>query len=55
MMNGADEEIIVEAHTRYLAETIPGAELALLPNCGHFGLMQEPEAPNARMRAFLAG
>ena len=48
-----DEEIIAEAHPRYLAETIPGAELALLPNCGHFGLMQEPKAFNARMLAFL--
>jgi pimeloyl-ACP methyl ester carboxylesterase len=55
IMAGADEEIIAEAHTRYLAETIPGAELALLPNCGHFGHMQEPEAFNARMLAFLAG
>ncbi len=55
IMAGADEEIIAEAHTRYLAETIPGAELALLPNCGHFGLMQAPEAFNARMLAFLAG
>jgi pimeloyl-ACP methyl ester carboxylesterase len=53
IMAGADEEIIAEAHTRYLAVTIPGAELALLPNCGHFGFMQEPEAFNARMLAFL--
>ena len=53
IMAGADEEIIAEAHTRYLADTIPGAELALLPNCGHFGHMQEPEAFNARMLAFL--
>ena len=54
-MAGADEEIIAEAHTRYLADAIPGAQLALLPNCGHFGHMQEPEAFNARMLAFLAG
>jgi pimeloyl-ACP methyl ester carboxylesterase len=53
IMAGANEEIIAEAHTRYLAETIPGAELVLLPNCGHFGHMQEPEAFNARMLAFL--
>ena len=53
IMAGADEEIIAKAHTRYLAATIPGAELALLPNCGHFGLMQEPEAFNAAMLAFL--
>lgn len=55
IMAGADEEIIAEGHTRYLAGTIPGAELALLPNCGHFGHMQEPEAFNAAMLAFLAG
>ncbi|MCA9880348.1 MAG: alpha/beta fold hydrolase [Thermomicrobiales bacterium] len=54
IMAGAGEEVIAEAHTRYLAATIPGAHLALLPNCGHFGLMQEPEAFNAAMLAFLA-
>ena len=54
IMAGAHEEVIAEPHTRYLAETIPGAELALLPNCGHFGLMQEPEAFNTAMLAFLA-
>lgn len=53
IMAGANEEIIAEPHTRYLAETIPGAELALIPNCGHFGHMQEPEAFNAAMLAFL--
>jgi pimeloyl-ACP methyl ester carboxylesterase len=53
IMAGAGEEIIAEAHTRYLADTIPGAELALLPNCGHFGHMQEPDAFNVRMLAFL--
>ena len=55
IMAGAHEEVIAELHTRYLAETIPGAELALLPNCGHFGLMQEPAAFNAAMLAFLRG
>ena len=54
IMAGAHEEVIAEPHTRYLAATIPGAELALLANCGHFGHMQEPEAFNARMLAFLA-
>jgi pimeloyl-ACP methyl ester carboxylesterase len=54
-MAGANEEIIAESHTRYLAATIPGAELVLLPNCGHFGHMQEPEAFNAAMLAFLRG
>lgn len=54
IMAGANEEAIAEAHTRYLADTIPGAELAILPNCGHFGHMQEPEAFNAAMLAFLS-
>jgi pimeloyl-ACP methyl ester carboxylesterase len=53
IMAGANEEIIAEPHTRYLAATIPGAELVLLPNCGHFGHMQEPEAFNAAMLDFL--
>jgi pimeloyl-ACP methyl ester carboxylesterase len=53
IMAGANEEIIAEQHTRYLAETIPGAELVFLPKCGHFGHMQEPEAFNAAMLKFL--
>ncbi|MFT4037229.1 MAG: alpha/beta hydrolase [Thermomicrobiales bacterium] len=53
ILAGAQEEVIAEPHSRYLADTIPGAELTLLPNCGHFGHMQEPDAFNAVMLSYL--
>jgi len=37
-----------------IAALIPGAQLQLLPRCGHMLTMEQPEAVNAALRAWLA-
>jgi pimeloyl-ACP methyl ester carboxylesterase len=40
--------------SRTIAELIPGARLEIVPNCGHSSTVEQPEAVNALLRAFLA-
>ncbi|HWJ76225.1 MAG TPA: alpha/beta hydrolase [Kaistia sp.] len=53
--DGAHEEAIKPEHTRELAEMIPGAELAILPNVGHSGLLEDPADFNKLLVGFLDG
>jgi pimeloyl-ACP methyl ester carboxylesterase len=47
------DEFIKPEHAEYLARSIPGAELVLLPGVSHFAPLQRPEQFNTVMRAFL--
>jgi pimeloyl-ACP methyl ester carboxylesterase len=40
-------------HTEYLAATIPGAGLLILPNTSHFAFLQDPALFNAALLNFL--
>ena len=40
--DGDHDEAIKRAHTEYLAATIPGAGLLILPNASHFAFLQDP-------------
>jgi pimeloyl-ACP methyl ester carboxylesterase len=51
--DGAHDEAIKPEHSRYLARTIPGATLIILPDVSHFGMLQNPEEFSARVAAFL--
>jgi pimeloyl-ACP methyl ester carboxylesterase len=55
IVDGAHEEFILRQHTEYLARTIPGAQLIILPDGSHFAPLQTPDAFNAAMNGFLAG
>lgn len=39
--------------SRTIAELIPGARLEIVPNCGHSSTVEQPEAVNALLRAFI--
>ena len=39
---------------RAMAERIPGATLALVPDCGHMSTMERPEAVTAAMKKWFA-
>src|SRR5258708_438902 len=47
------DEFIKPEHAEYLARSIPGAELILLPGVSHFAPLQRPEKFNRVMLAFL--
>jgi pimeloyl-ACP methyl ester carboxylesterase len=47
------DEFIKPEHAEYLARSIPGAELILLPGVSHFAPLQRPEQFNSVMLAFL--
>jgi pimeloyl-ACP methyl ester carboxylesterase len=48
-------DVITDAHTRMMAEKIPGAKLEIIPNTAHFVIWQDPETFNRLVRAFLTG
>ena len=48
------DEFIKFEHAQYLGQSIPGAELILLPGVSHFAPLQRPEQFNRVMLSFLA-
>ena len=51
---GEHDEFITREHAEYLAGTVPGASLHILPGVSHFAPVQRPDLFNAAMLAFLA-
>ena len=49
------DEFIRPEHAAYLARTIPGATLTILPGVSHFAPLQRPARFNAAMLDFLNG
>jgi len=50
---GADDQHFLAAD--YMASKIPGAQKAVIPNAGHAANLDQPEAFNRAVAAFLAG
>ncbi len=55
VVDGDHDEAIKREHTEYIAATIPGAGLLILPNVSHFAFLQDPALFNAAMLHFLNG
>jgi pimeloyl-ACP methyl ester carboxylesterase len=53
VVDGDHDEAIKRAHTEYIAATIPGAGLLILPNVSHFAFIQDPALFNAALLRFL--
>jgi pimeloyl-ACP methyl ester carboxylesterase len=51
--DGQYDEGIKREHTEYMAATIPGAGLLILPNASHFAFLQYPALFNAALLDFL--
>jgi pimeloyl-ACP methyl ester carboxylesterase len=51
--DGDHDEAIKRAHTEYIAATIPGAGLLILPNTSHFAFLQDPTLFNEALLHFL--
>ncbi|QDZ11672.1 alpha/beta fold hydrolase [Devosia ginsengisoli] len=54
ILQGEGDEFIKPEHARYLADTIPGATLVMLPGVTHFAPLQRPAVFDAAMLAALA-
>ena len=50
---GDQDETTVPDASRVVAERVPGARYTLLPGCGHFALVLQPERVAAAMLSFL--
>jgi len=50
---GEGDQLIPADRSQELAAAIPGAEQALLPQCGHMLTMEQPEAVNAQLLDWL--
>jgi pimeloyl-ACP methyl ester carboxylesterase len=53
VVDGDHDEAIKREHTEYMAATIPGAGLLILPNVNHFAFLQDPTLFNFAMLHFL--
>jgi pimeloyl-ACP methyl ester carboxylesterase len=53
IVDGEHDEGIKREHTEYMAATIPGARLVIFPDLSHFAFLQDPQAFNKAVRAFL--
>jgi len=53
VVDGDHDEAIRRAHTEYIAATIPGAGLLILPNTSHFAFLQDPALFNFAILHFL--
>jgi pimeloyl-ACP methyl ester carboxylesterase len=51
--DGEFDEGIKRSHEEYLAKTIPGARLVILPGVSHFAMLQNPREFNAAVLNFL--
>lgn len=53
IVQGENDEFIKREHAEYLARSIPGAELILLPDVTHFAPLQRPDQFSDAIRTFL--
>jgi pimeloyl-ACP methyl ester carboxylesterase len=53
VVDGDHDEAIKREHTEYIAATIPGAGLLILPNASHFAFLQDPDLFNYAILHFL--
>ncbi|MFO1349854.1 MAG: alpha/beta fold hydrolase [Gammaproteobacteria bacterium] len=52
---GDHDEAITRKHTDYLAATIPGAKLVILPEASHFAMLQDPAGYTRAVLDFIDG
>src|SRR5262249_11445726 len=54
IVHSTHDEFIKREHAEYLARTIPGARLVILPDVSHFAPLQRPDAFNRTVLDFLS-
>ncbi len=52
---GREDALTPPELAREIADGIPGAKLEIIPDCGHLSTLEQPEAVNRALRAWLKG
>jgi pimeloyl-ACP methyl ester carboxylesterase len=52
---GEDDGMVPPENSRQLASMIPGAQLRLIPQCGHLPMLEQPEAVRDAVFGFALG
>jgi 3-oxoadipate enol-lactonase len=52
---GADDHATPVEHARRIASGIPGAQLLIVPDCGHSSALEQPDVISALLAEFLSG
>jgi 3-oxoadipate enol-lactonase len=53
VITGAEDEMIPVDESRRMASAIPGAKLEIIPGAGHLANLEQPDAFNKALTAFL--
>jgi len=53
VITGAEDEMIPVDESRRMAEAVKGAKLVIIPGAGHLSNLEQPEAFNSAVNAFL--
>lgn len=53
LVMAGEHDLILPEHTQMIADSIPAAELVIIPDAAHFIVWQQPEAFTAAVKAFL--
>lgn len=53
ILHGAADRLVPVERARLMAELMPQARLVLIPGAGHLPVLEQPEATNAALRAWL--
>ena len=53
VLHGADDQLIPIAEAELLAESLPDAELVIIPGAGHLPNLEQPDVFNDAVRGFL--
>ncbi len=48
-----DRDLVPLSLARHIADAIPGARLIVLPNCGHFAYLEQPEQVSRSITSFV--
>ena len=54
VFTGGDDQITSPKYSRFLAETIEGATMAIVPAAGHMVMLERPEVVGAVVDGFMA-
>ncbi len=53
VIGGSDDRMAPTKFSQFLAEKIPHAQLEILPNSGHYPMVEQAEAFNTRLDSFV--